>query len=65
MNWNARSGMSRCSASMPSQALNVITKSARCWYSASYAAVSSVTVSKSPVPPSSRMTAWSVGTSFG
>ena len=37
---------------MPSQALNVITKSARFWYSASYAAVSSVTVSKSPVPPS-------------
>ena len=52
-------------ASMPSQAANVITKSARLAYRASYAAVSRVTVLNVPVPPSALMTRLSVGSSFG
>ena len=43
----------------------MITKSARLAYSASYAAVSRVTVLNVPLPPSALMTALSVGSSFG
>ncbi len=57
--------MPRWAASIPSHAANVITKSARLAYSASYAAVSRVTVLKLPVPPSALITDLRVGSSFG
>ena len=65
MNANVLSLTLRSFASIPSQALNVIVKSALPLYSASYAAVSSVAVLNVPVPPSAMITAWSSGTSWG
>ena len=53
------------SASIPSHVTKGTVKSAAPEYSASYAAVFSVTTSNLPVPPALRMTCCSVGTSYG
>ena len=50
---------------MPSQVTNGSVKSARPAYTASYAAVLSVTFLKRPSPPSRRMIACSTGISDG